>query len=263
MVDSPRVVVTRRAEQAAYLCEQLRARGMTPIQCPAIQLQQLPSEALDEALSDLKRFDWLIFSSSNAVDFFFQRAQELTITVAGPQTAVVGPATARRLAGYQVQADCMPQRFTGQALAAEMGDLQGQRILLPRARLGRPEIVAALAEQGAEVTDIALYDTVTAVPSQQDLDDLAQGYEAITFASPSSVHGFLEISGGAIEPAAVVACIGPVTAGAAREEGLTVTIMPDKYTADGLVDALANYFERQSQVPGTSEVPGAFGERQL
>ena len=140
----------------------------------------------------------------------------------------------------------MPESFTGEALAAGLGDLRGQKVLLPRARLGRPEIVTVLQEQGAEVTEIALYDTVTAVPTQSALETLAQGYEAITFASPSSVHGFLAIGGVTLGPMGVVACIGPVTAQAAEDAGLTVTMMPQEYTAEGLVSCLVRYFERET-----------------
>ena len=77
MPDSPRVVVTRRAEQAASFCDQLRGAGFRPILFPTIQLQQLPAIELDAALAEIERFSWLIFSSSNAVDFFFQRVKVL------------------------------------------------------------------------------------------------------------------------------------------------------------------------------------------
>jgi len=241
MPESPRVVVTRRAEQVALFGDKLRAAGFRPVFFSTIQLQALPAPDLDRALAHIERFDWLLFSSANAVHFFFRRLKELNLSPRLPRTGTVGTATARKLAEYDIRPDFMPDSFTGEALAAGLGDVSGQNILLPRARLGRPQIVARLRSQGAKIADIPLYDTVTAVPDPVALEELALGYEAITFASPSSVHGFLEISGKPIS-SAVVACIGPVTAEAAVECGLPDPLTPDEYTLDGLVQLLARYF---------------------
>jgi uroporphyrinogen-III synthase len=236
------VVITRRAEQAAVLGEKLTSAGFQPIQFPTIQLQALPAPDLDRALTKIERFDWLIFSSANAVHFFFRRLDELCISPQLPRTAVVGPATARKLEAYDIQPDFMPNSFSGEALAAGLGDLTGQHVLLPRARIGGPQIVEKLRSQGAQVSDIALYDTVTAELDAAGLEELALGYEAISFTSPSSVRGFLEISGGKPLETAVVVCIGPVTADAAVEWGVTVTLVADEYTLDGLVQILGDYF---------------------
>lgn len=248
-----RIVVTRRAEQAAGLGDQLRGVGLTPVIFPTIQLTALPTEALDVALAELSGFDWLIFTSVNAIDFFFRRADELNgvdglRSTNRPSIAVVGKATARALVERGLQPDFMPTVFTGAALAAELSDLTGQRILLPRARAGGRAIIDSLSARGALVTDIALYDTMTATPTAGALRVLAQGFEAITFASPSSVRGFLEIVNhpdrqlAPLIDAAIIACIGPVTAQAAREHGLTVTLTPDEYTLEALVQSLARYF---------------------
>ena len=238
----PRVVVTRRAEQAAELGEKLSAVGLEPLFLPTIALEALPAPDLDRALAEIERFEWLIFSSANAVRFFFRRVEALNLSLKLPRTAVVGPATARALRAQQIEPDFMPESFTGEALAQGLGELAGQCILLPRARIGGAKIVQTLLEQGAVVTDIALYDTVTAVPEAAALAALALGYEAISFTSPSSVHGFLAIHGGNPLEEAVVACIGPVTAEAAEESGLRVTLVPDEYTLDGLVQIISSYF---------------------
>ncbi len=237
----PRIVVTRRVEQAPQFGDKLRSAGFHPVSFPTIQLHALPALALDSALAQIERFDWLLFSSAKAVHFFFRRLDELKLLPCLPRTAVVGSATAYKLAEYDIQPDFMPDTFTGEALAAGLGDLAGQNVLLPRARLGRPQIVDRLRSQGAQVSDIPIYDTVTAVPDPAALEELALGYEAITFASPSSVYGFLEISGKPIN-SAVIACIGPVTAEAAVECGLLVDLVPDEYTLDGLVQLLSRYF---------------------
>jgi uroporphyrinogen III methyltransferase/synthase len=240
------VVVTRRAEQAAVLGEKFCAAGFQPLLFPTITLEALPAPDLDQALAEIENFDWLIFSSANAVRFFFRRLDGPERSPALPRTAVVGPATARALQAQGIAADFMPDSFTGEALAQGLGQLAGQHILLPRARIGGAKIVESLLGQGAQVTDIALYDTVTAAPEAAALAELARGYEAITFTSPSSVRGFLQISGGKPLAETVVACIGPVTAAAAAENGLSVTLVPDEYTLDGLVQILSDYFGEKS-----------------
>lgn len=253
-MDEPlRVVVTRRAEHAPVLGDKLRGVGLTPVIFPTIRLAALPTDALDAALAELPGFDWLIFTSVNAVDFFFHRVDELggvdgLWSANRPLIAVVGKATARALVERGLQPDFMPAVFTGVALVAELSDPTGQRILLPRAQVGGRAIVDMLCVRGAAVIDIALYATVTATPTPTALAELAQGFEAIIFASPSSVRGLLEIVDRAdrrlatLIDAAVIACIGPVTAQAAREHGLTVTLTPDEYTLDALVQSLARYY---------------------
>jgi uroporphyrinogen III methyltransferase/synthase len=228
------------------LGEKLSAAGFQPLLFPTIALEALPAPDLDQALAEIDKFDWLIFSSANAVRFFFRRLDGVEQSPALPRTAVVGPATARALQKVAIEPDFMPDSFTGEALAQGLGQLAGQHILLPRARIGGSKIVDTLLDQGAQVMDIALYDTVTAVPQATALAELALGYEAITFTSPSSVRGFLRISGGKPFAEAVVACIGPVTAAAAAESGLSVTLVPDEYTLDGLVQILSDYFGEKS-----------------
>lgn len=246
-----RVVVTRGQEQADEFAVQLSAVGFTPVLFPVIQFVALPSPQLDKTLDSITEYDWLVFTSGNAVDFFWRRVDEGGLPLSLPSVAVVGSATLRKLAEHGIRADFVPAEFTGTQLALGLGDLTGKRVLLPRARIGRPEIVALLQQQGAVVDDVALYDTVTAVPTPQNLDHLAAGFDAITFTSPSSVRNFFKI----IQPEldrfprlvqslqhAAIACIGPSTAAAAQSFDLCVDLIPDEYTIDGLILALVQHF---------------------
>ncbi|MCB8983743.1 MAG: hydroxymethylbilane synthase [Ardenticatenaceae bacterium] len=253
-----RILVTRSPEQAQAFADKLAALGAEPVVFPVIQFEPLPADLPDPA-----DYDWLIFTSANAVDFFFERLEtrdwrlslvsSLQSPVSSlPKTAAVGSATAFKLATFGVAVDFMPDEFTGEQLAQGLGDLTGQRVLLPRAKIGRPEIVALLRERGAVVDDVALYDTVTAVPTPAALAELDKGVDAITFTSPSSVRNFLQIvesrPQGFLKPLgskAVVACIGPVTAAQARELGLTVHVTPEDYTIDALIEALMRYWENR------------------
>jgi uroporphyrinogen-III synthase len=123
-----------------------------------------------------------------------------------------------------------------------LGDLTGKRVVLPRAKIGRPRIAELLREQGAEVDDIALYNTITAVPTPESLADLQQGFDVLTFTSPSSVRNFLKIAPDT-NFNCTIACIGPITRDEAQESGLSVHIMPEQYTIDGMVDAIIDYFK--------------------
>ncbi|MFQ5400368.1 MAG: uroporphyrinogen-III synthase [Anaerolineae bacterium] len=240
-----RIVVTRSVEQAGVFGDKLRRLGAIPIIFPVIRFVPLPPDLLDAALQQMGRYGWLIFTSSNAVRFFFQRADHVGLALSLPRVAAVGPATAQALHARRIELDFIPDKFTGESLAAGLGDLAGQGVLLPRAKMGRPKIVELLRAQGAEVDEVALYDTVTAVPTHKAITELEKGFDIITFASPSSVRNFLKIvadkSARTLLGQATIACIGPVTAAKAKKCGLSPSIVPDEYTMDGLIGAMANY----------------------
>jgi len=151
----------------------------------------------------------------------------------------------------------MPDQFTGEQLALGLGNVAGQRILLPRARIGRPEIVALLRERGAVVEDIALYDTITAVPSPETLAELEKGVDVLTFTSPSSVRNFVKITKHTMfwkhRISALIAVIGPSTAAEAEKYGLSVDITPEDYTIDGLITAVAAHIEKHSSARQISQ----------
>lgn len=251
-----RIVVTRSADQADELCAKLAALGATAVRFPVIQFIPLPAPELDAALAHLNDYAWLIFTSANAVRFFFRDKengrQGEREWISAIRIAAVGSATQELLASYGLPVDFVPAEFTGEQLALGLGDVAGQRILLPRARIGRPEIVALLRERGALVDDIALYDTVTAVPTPQALAELEKGTDVITFTSPSSVRNFYKIRETRPDKfekpvrSALIAAIGPSTAAEAAKFGLTVEIMPDEYTIDGLVTAVVENVMRDA-----------------
>ncbi len=241
-----RVVVTRTAVQAPELGKKLAAAGFVPVYFPAIQLEPLPPTALDAALAELGRFAWLLFTSGNGVDFFLRwvRALGLPITpTTWPQIAAVGEATAVKLQTAGLPVQFIPEQFTGEALAHGLGDLRGQKVLLPRAAGGRPEIAALLLAQGAELVEVALYETITAVPTSTAWATLQQGFEVVSFTSPSSVRNFMKLI--APYPAlqkqvqeAHILCIGPVTADTAVAQTLPTAHVPDQYTIAGMVALL-------------------------
>ena len=259
-----RIIVTRSQEQSQAFADKLAALGATPVVFPTIQFTPLPTDDIDAALQQIESYDWILFTSANAVDFFFERLKEqrlknkdsvsasnLQSLIFDPQVAASGSATAQKLSELGVEVNYIPGEFVGEKLVEGLGDLSGKRVLLPRAKLGRPRIAELLREKGAEVDDIALYETITAVPSPTAWTELEQGFDVITFTSPSSVRNFLKIVTSSdlagfknlegLET--IIACIGPITRAQAQESGFTVQIMPEEYTIDGLTQAIVAYFK--------------------
>jgi len=243
-----RIVVTRPPHQAPELADRLRVLGAKPILFPTIQIRPMEdSSELDEAIANLGRYDWVIFTSVNGVAIFFERLQTLgldTILFDGVRVAAIGPATGDALAENGVAPDYIPEEFVAERIAEGLGDVSGLSILLPRAAIARKTLRHMLAEQGAKVDEIATYRTLPATPDAAALAAL-ENADIITFTSSSTVRNFINLVGGRQEAlrllrGAAVACIGPITAGTVEEElSLQPTVVADEYTMDGLVTAIA------------------------
>ena len=257
-----RVLVTRPREQAADLVDRLEAMGAEAIEAPMIRI--VPPEdygPLDEACARAGTFDWIVFSSAHAVDAFVERViagpRDLR-SLNGAKLCGVGPATSERLARYGLKVDLMPPEYRAEAMLralSETGDVRGLKVLLPRADIGREVVAEELRKQGAEVTEVIAYRT-TAVEAEREGEPdiyrmlLEHRIDVVTFASASAVRSFVRVLGA--EPAAdllsatIVASIGPVTAEAASQFNIKTTIMPAAYTIPALVDAIVEYFQKQS-----------------
>jgi len=249
-----RIVVTRATNQADSLCESLGERGATPIHIPMINVEPVadPSK-LDAAIDKLASYDWVIFTSTNGVDMFWERFTTMNASVdafKATRVAAVGPATAERLHNHGIEVHFTPAKFVGDELLPGLGDVSGAAILLPRAAIGRKDIVDRLESAGARVDDIATHETLAVDMDEGHVETLRAGVDAVTFASSSAVRNFAAALESQNETAdmlgdAVVACIGPVTVRTARESGFKTLIEAENYTGDGLVSALTAHFERE------------------
>ena len=244
-------------EQAGELIDMLEERGAEAIPAHAIRITAPEDPApLDEACRNAGSFDWIVFASANAVDYFMQRllANGDVRDLHGVRLCTVGPSTASRLQRYGIRVDLTPAEFRADALAEALtgsGSLEGQRILMPRADIARDRLAEQLREAGAEVVDVVAYRTV---PGSADRDDdydvyrmlLDHQIDAVTFASASAVKNFVAMIGqdqaADLLHSTVVASIGPVTAEAAQQLGINTTVMPERYTIPDLVDALVEHF---------------------
>jgi len=239
-----RVVVTRATEQAGQLSGALREVGAEVIEVATIRIEE-PTDggaALDDAIAGLAGFDWVVLTSPNGARRFCDRLRDGR-DLAGVRLAAIGPGTAAVLAEYHLQVDLIPERFVAESLLEVFPDVDpttgSGRVLLARAELAREVLPDGLRERGWDVHVVEAYRTVPAEISGSDRERLRDAH-VVTFASASSVTNYLAATGADLV-APVVAAIGPITADAARDAGLVVTVEAPVHTIEGLVDALVSW----------------------
>jgi len=231
-----KVVVTRAREQASELVDRLHRLGAETVELPAITIDE-PGDggaALRGAALRVGHYDWVIFTSANAVERFCARLHDAR-SLAGVRVAAIGPGTAGALRSFGVEPDLVPENFVAESLI-EVFPFGNGEVLLPRAAVAREVLPESLRAKGWRVDVVEAYLTRPAEPSASALAEAGKA-DAITFTSSSTVTNFLHVAGlDAVPP--VVVCIGPVTAETAREAGLTVDVVAEEHTIDGLVQAL-------------------------
>jgi uroporphyrinogen-III synthase len=245
-----RVLITRPSRQAGDFADLLRGYGAIPVIFPTIRIS--PGEetpALDRALQELDQYDWLVVTSVNGVRAMWERLDNLGIArlPASLKVAAIGPKTASAMQEKGVGCDFIPEEYVAEAILPGLGDVRGKRVLLLRADIARQALPQAIVQAGGTSEEIAVYRTVPAQINPEALRALRQGVDILTFTSSSTVRSFIEITREAgLEPQALpgkplIACIGPVTAQTALEEGLVVHLVAKEYTTAGLVKALIEY----------------------
>ena len=259
-----RVIVTRAAKQSGEMTRALEAIGAEVISCPTIEIKEPSSwEQLDRALVHLSWYDWLAFTSVNGVEYFLGRMDALRHgrgELESHRICAVGRKTAERLESENIVVDLTPERFTSEDLAREFAErfglhqrLYGSRMLLPASRTTRDVIRPAMEKIGVYVEVVEAYQTVAPAAKGENVARLLRdaGADYIVFTSPSTVANLaaiLEADHLAPHLAGTrVACIGPVTAEAARSHGLTVHIQPEEHTGKAVVAAIvADSSEKRS-----------------
>ena len=249
-----RVLVPRTKEQAASVCDQLRAAGAVPEQVPTIAVEppRTPQQ-MERAVRGLVtgRYQWVAFTSANAVRAVREKFEEYGLDArafAGVKVAAVGEQTAMSLREFGIKPDLMPAgQQSAEGLASDWppyDDLLDpiNRVLLPRADIATEGLVARLTELGWEADDVTAYRTVRAAPPPAPIREAIKGggFDAVLFTSSSTVRNLIGIAG---KPHAVtvIAVIGPETARTAAEFGLRVDVIAPRPSASALVEALASY----------------------
>jgi uroporphyrinogen III methyltransferase/synthase len=257
-----RIVVTRSREQAGELVDMLEERGAEAIQTPTIRIAPPEDgETLERAAADAGRYDWIVFTSANAVDALLGRLlQHGDIReLKGVRLCAIGPSTAQRVARYGLRADVVPDEARAEGVFEALqaaAPLAGTRVLLPRADIAREVLPDQLRDAGADVDEVIAYRTLLGGGEREADQDiyrmlLERQIDAVTFTSASTVARLLgEEQAADLLNTTVVAAIGPVTAEAAQQLGIHATVVPKKYTIPDLVDALVEHFSLQPAVGG-------------
>ena len=249
---SLRVAITRPASQSRELAALLRARGAEPIACPTIEIRSVgDTSELDAALLELPRYDWMAFTSANAVRAVADRLDALSMSVTpATRMATVGGATARELERRIRKADvgpASPRAATAHALGDALPATSGQRVLFPRGDIASGDLAGRLRQRGVHVDDPVVYRTVRA-PNADELAGLVRDdrVDAIIFTSPSSVRfarGLVTTVRAAERGGApTLVCIGPTTARAARDAGLEPHVVAETQSVGGIVEALERWY---------------------
>jgi len=247
------VVVTRAESQAPALVDLLQGLGADTVLMPAIRVLGPADggEGLRAAAEHLAEYDWVVFTSVNAVERFVPLLgrQPPVTSATRTRVAAIGAGTARALAGAGLPVDLVPERFVAESLLQAFPPPSGgRRVLLPRAAVAREVLPEGLRAAGWNVDVVEAYRTERSFPPAESMA-AARSADAITFTSASSVGNYLDEAGtDAVPP--VVACIGPVTAAAAEERGLEVDVVPEVHTMKALAEALAAHLGPDAQPLG-------------
>jgi len=245
-----RIVVTRTRKQASALSKKLRVLGAQVVELPTIRIEP-PTDLREfaELVQDAHVYDWIVFTSANGVEAFFEIFFKLyndTREIGGARIAAIGPATAQRVKEFHLHIDLQPEEFVAEAIVKEFrkrGGIENLRILVVRAEKARDVLPKELSVSGAIVDEALAYRTVSETRDTTGARrQLAKGgADLITFTSSSTVENFLAL--GLPWPKGMqVASIGPITSKTARDHGLKIAIEARRHDIDGLVEAIRNFF---------------------
>jgi len=248
------IVLTRDTRGNAESSAEIVARGGNPLPFATIKIQSMTdSSEFVHALSRFSTYDWVIFTSRNGVEVFFDAARELkhdARVLAGRKVGVIGSQTAESLAQFGIAADFVPTIFTGRELGRQLiarENLKGRKMLLLRSQLASDELPDVLRQGGADVDDVALYTAARAEGDAAGLTGkITRGeIDWATFASPSSATYFFEqIPTETVNSSNVrIASIGPVTTAKLEKLGAQVDLTAQRHTIDGLIEAIEQTYE--------------------
>ena len=238
-----RILITRPRAQADGFAEKLRAAGFDPIFFPVIEIKPIENNgSLERAWAKIECYDWLVFTSVNAVEVVFRQLENTSL----PQVAAIGPKTAEALQARGITPDFVPDEYVAESILAGLGDLRGKWVLLPRAEIARQALPEAICEAGGIPHEIAVYRTLPVQPDPEGIAALRAGVEFVTLTSPSTVQNFVVLARqNGLNPLSLpgnplFACIGPITEQAAREAGLVNLVTAKEYTTEGLIEAISS-----------------------
>lgn len=238
-----RVLLTGTEAMCQKQQEVLKEEGAEAISFSLIRTKRLRSEKLTQAISKLSGYSWLVFTSSNGVELFFEELKENhkdIRSLCDIRFAVIGSGTKDALEAKGIYADFVPAKYSSKDLAAEwIPELtSNDRVLLLRAEEASQELTKALEQADIPYEAIPLYTTEVDRRKEEELKRVISKVDYITFASASAVKAFVSMAGDLEQLKAKIICIGPVTERAAAAAGLKVHQSAVTYTAEGIRDVL-------------------------
>ena len=246
------ILITRARSQASKLTTALEELGANCIEAPAIKIAPPDDNyvSLDNTITKIHDYDWIIFTSTNGVERFFARLNEKNLDarcLSNAKIAAIGTATADKLKNYGIIADKIPTMFKAEGILEVLqNDIQkGSKVLIPRAQKAREALPIGLRQMGAIVDVAETYCTKMADTNKDDIKDLLKNnqIDMVTFTSSSTVENLLKLIDGekTLLNNVKTAVIGPITAKTCKNNGLKVDIEADVYTIDGLVNKIKNF----------------------
>jgi uroporphyrinogen-III synthase len=227
------VLITRLKEQSFTLADKIKEFGGVPVSYPLIQLVPINCKELKHEVNNNK-FDWIIFTSVQAVDFFFQT---ISATQIKSKIAVVGNTTKKSVEDKGISVDFIPTKYTAKQLAQEIPIQTNQHIFIPRSDLAKKDIDKIIEERNCIITTLPIYKNISVNYSLKEIEELNnQVIDFVTFTSGSAVRSFVK-NGIEITNRKVI-CIGPETANVAEDNNIEVDAIADPYTIEGMLDAL-------------------------
>ena len=250
------IVVTRAREQASSLVSQLEKLGARVLQCPTIRIQELEEveySTLDESIQNSASFDWVVFTSTNGVEKFWQRLKALgkdTRVLGNNKIAAIGPATESALQARGIFPDFVPESSISEKVGEGLLQLEARRVLIIRALEGREALQKTLETGGAQAKVAPCYRTVPDISNAEIVrEKLATGeIDWITFTSSSTVTNFIEAIGAGVlqesRDTFRVACIGPITEKTARENDLIPDAVASSASTESVAEILVDFSQR-------------------
>lgn len=253
-----KIIVTRARAQISDLAEVLESYGAQVIQFPTIEIQPINDNAdLDAAIAQLGKYNWIIFTSVNAVEIFYCHLRKKgrdTRLFGNARVCAVGSKTVEALDKIGIRTDFVPSQSKSAAIAAELESVTGQYILVPRAKIASDELPNGLRERSAIVDVIPVYDTVKAGAERREeieVNLLNGKIDMVTFTSASAITNFLEMfkrhSPAALLDNVHTAVIGPSTASTAQQSGLRVDVIAKETSIENLAEEIAKFFARKER----------------
>jgi uroporphyrinogen-III synthase len=228
-----RIVVTRPHDHSGPLVSRLEALGAEAPVVPVIAIEPILDGGDFVRLVEEGGYDWIVFTSANAV-----RIAGRVLPRVRARLAAVGPATAGALRALGLEPSFVPDRFAASEIPAGLEPLQGARVLLPQSEIAEPLLANELRARGATVDVVEAYRTLPRQPSEEELATL-RAADAILVASGSAAQSLARHG---VVADVLVVCIGPTTAAVARESGLTVGLIAEEATGEGMIAAVVSHF---------------------